>query len=410
MKILYLVHDFFPQFHGGTERYVLNLAKQMQRMGHSTSVLTYGLKDSTESFTVQRGGALCKTYSYEGIPVISIRHRKIPEDIGLLIEDDEMEITIEAIVREKKFDIIHIAHPLRMGSCYKVAKRLGIPVVLTLTDFWLLCPRGRFYKPDYSLCNSSDDGKKCRGECGLGESTLKRYNDAKRLFETVDVLISPSQFLIEIFRANRWKRQIYHVRHGVDYKYVRPRERARNNPENITFGYAGLVSRFKGVDLLVKSFSAVKSPHIFLNLYGNLIEWEINFCSELNLLIEKDDRVRLMGKYSHDELPRIMSEIDVLVVPSTTLESYGLVVVEGLAYNVPVIASNIVGSAYEYIRHGENGMVFSIHNPLELVDIIKKISEQPAFVEALKSHISPPPRLEEEAFTVEKIYKTLVNR
>ncbi len=409
MKILYLVHDFFPQFHGGTERYVLNIAKQMQRMGHSVSVLTYGMKEPAENFKSLRGGILYNAYHYEGIPVICIRHQKIPEDIGLLIDDHGVEAAVETIIREKGFDIVHIAHPLRMGSCYKAARRLGIPVVLTLTDFWLLCPRGRFYKPDYSLCNSPDGGKKCRRECGLGESMLKRYNEAKLLFESVDALISPSQFLIGILRENGWRRQIHHIRHGVDYKYVKMRGQAGGSREGTVFGYAGLVSRFKGVDLLVKSFSEVDSPGILLNIYGNLIEWEINFCSELNLLLSKDNRVRLMGKYSHDELQRVMGEIDILVVPSTTLESYGLVVIEALAYNVPVIASDIVGSAYEFIQHGKNGMIFSVQKPSELTDIIKEIGDNPSIVEILRSNISPPPRLEEEAFMVEKIYKSILH-
>ena len=40
MKISYVVHDFFPKFFGGTERYVLNIAKQMQRMGYNVKVVT----------------------------------------------------------------------------------------------------------------------------------------------------------------------------------------------------------------------------------------------------------------------------------------------------------------------------------------------------------------------------------
>jgi hypothetical protein len=50
MKILFVVHNFFPKFFGGTERYVLNMAKQMQRMGNSVKVLTYGILDPPEIF------------------------------------------------------------------------------------------------------------------------------------------------------------------------------------------------------------------------------------------------------------------------------------------------------------------------------------------------------------------------
>jgi glycosyltransferase involved in cell wall biosynthesis len=115
----------------------------------------------------------------------------------------------------------------------------------------------------------------------------------------------------------------------------------------------------------------------------------------------------MMGKYEHQDLPRVMSEIDVVVVPSSTLESYGLVVVESMAYGNPVIASDIVGSAYEYIRDGENGFIFPVHEPGVLRDLIEKISNDHSIVEKLRSNISLPPRIEEEAFMVESIYKRL---
>ena len=41
MKILYVVHQFFPNHITGTERLTLNIAKQIQRMGHEVTVLTY---------------------------------------------------------------------------------------------------------------------------------------------------------------------------------------------------------------------------------------------------------------------------------------------------------------------------------------------------------------------------------
>lgn len=407
MKILYVVHDFFPHFYGGTERYILNLSKQMQRMGHSVTVLTYGLMEPLESFSADTESLPIKHYFYDGVPVVSIRHKAMPADLGFVIDDRVMERAVERILQKKSFDLMHIAHPMRIASAYRAAKRVCVPVVLTLTDFWLLCPRGRFYKPDYSPCNSPDSGGKCVRECAVDVSILKRYEDAKKLFESVDVLISPSKFLMGVFKANGWRRKIYHVKHGVDYRYVRPYGPGRKHSGKVTFGYMGVVGRFKGVDLLVKAFSEAGSSDVLLKIYGNIVG-EPDFSSELRLAAERDERISLMGKYSHDDLPRIMNEIDILVVPSSTLESYGLVVVEGLAYNVPVIASDIVGSAYEYIRHGENGMIFSMHNPSELTDIIRQIAEQPALIGSMRSHISAPPRLEEEAFTVEKIYRTFI--
>ena len=41
MNILYILHQFFPMHYTGTERHTLDMAKQMQKMGHYVTVLTY---------------------------------------------------------------------------------------------------------------------------------------------------------------------------------------------------------------------------------------------------------------------------------------------------------------------------------------------------------------------------------
>ena len=47
MKVLIVSHQFFPEFYTGTERFSLNLAHQLQRMGHGVEVVTYGVKDDS---------------------------------------------------------------------------------------------------------------------------------------------------------------------------------------------------------------------------------------------------------------------------------------------------------------------------------------------------------------------------
>jgi glycosyltransferase involved in cell wall biosynthesis len=406
MKILFVVHDFFPKFFGGTERYVLNMAKQMQRMGNNVKVFTYGVADPPDVFSPQNA-ILHRTYVFEGIPVICIRHREIPPDQGYRVSDDIAE-DVAAILKTEKPDVIHVAHPMRLSAVVSAAKLIGIPVILTITDFWLLCVRGRFFKPDYSLCNSSEGGHKCKLQCYVDDSIFDRNNNAKHLFDSVDMRIAPSRFLIEIFKANKWDNPIQHINHGMDYKYVMPSRRSKRPGEPVIFAYLGVVSRFKGIDLLIDSFKKVKSSNIRLHIYGNCVgdDGTIDLLREAEI---EDIRIRSMGQFNHDELPGILNQVDMVITPSTTLESYGLVVIESLAFGVPVIASDIVGSAYEFIKHGSNGMIFSIHNPEELVEIISKIGQQPAIIDDLKVNITPPPRLEEEAFTVERIYKSVIN-
>ena len=298
---------------------------------------------------------------------------------------------------------------MRLSYFVGAAKQIGIPVVLTITDFWLICARGRFFKPDYSPCNSPQEGRKCQVQCGFDDSIFVRSSNARKIFDSVDARIAPSKFLIEIFRANGWDKPITHINHGVDYRYVIPQKRAKDPEAPVTFAFMGVVGEFKGINLLVKAFKSVTSPNIRLNIYGNCIDIDgtIDFVRNAEF---KDQRIKVMGRFSHDELLHILNQVDIVVVPSTTLESYGLVVVESLAYGVPVIASDIVGSAYEFIKNGENGFIFSAQKPEELAGIIKKIGDQPSVLETLRSNISLPPRLEEEAFMLEKIYKSVVGQ
>jgi len=147
MKILYVVHQFFPLFHTGSERLTLDTAKQMQRMGNFVTVLTYAPNPPIEKTQSQSTKAdegfeqldkflMKKEYQFGTIPVIAIKYTK--HTLGFEIFDPNMEKQMSEIV--KKFDLIHFTHPMFFCSALKACKKLGIPTVLTISDTWLLSP------------------------------------------------------------------------------------------------------------------------------------------------------------------------------------------------------------------------------------------------------------------------------
>ena len=100
MKILYVVHQFFPLFHTGSERLTLDTAKQIQRMGNYVSVLTYEpnppidknqkeRKNNDEGFQRLDKNLLKKEYQVETIPVIAFKYAK--HTMGFQIFDSNME-------------------------------------------------------------------------------------------------------------------------------------------------------------------------------------------------------------------------------------------------------------------------------------------------------------------------------
>ncbi len=407
MRILYVIHDFFPRFYGGAERYVLNLGQQMQRLGHNVKVLTYGLDESTASFSSQVGPLLLRSYFHDGIEVLSIRHPVPPPDVQFRIEDEGVASAVGLLLERNRTEIVHIAHPMRVASSRLAAQRRGIPVVMTLTDFWLPCPRGRFFKIDFSPCSSPEGGRKCIRECQVPGTAIERYSQALDMFSGAEALLAPSRFLIGVFARCGWSRAIARIPHGVDYRLVRPLPATPLGGRKLRFGYIGVLKKFKGIDLLLRSFKAVGGDDVELVLHGTLAGDE-GFRPELEALVAEDPRVRLLGRYDHEDLAAVMAGIDVMVVPSTTLDSYGLVVVESLAYGVPVIASDMVGAAHEFLRDGENGFVFPVEAPERLRELLEMVARDPAVVDRLRAGITLPPRIEEEAFMVESVYSRLL--
>jgi glycosyltransferase involved in cell wall biosynthesis len=340
------------------------------------------------------------------VEVLSLRHRVVPRLVDFTIENEAVAEAIESIIEKDRIEVVHIAHPMRMASACRAARNKGVPVVMTLTDFWLPCPRGRFFKIDLSPCSSPENGRKCVHDCLLPEATPQRYREALHVFESADALIAPSRFLVGVFERCGWRRSITCIPHGVDYRLVTPSHPPRADGR-VRFGYIGVLRKFKGVDLLLRSFRAVERDNVELRLHGTLAGDE-EFRPELQALVAADPRTRLLGRYDHEDLPAVMAGIDVMVVPSTTLESYGLVLVESLAFGVPVIASDMVGSAYEHLRDGENGFLFPVERPERLRELLDQVAADPAIVDRLRAAITLPPRIEEEAFMVESIYKRLV--
>ena len=171
MKILFVVHQFFPLFHTGSERLTLDTAKQIQRMGNYVTVLTYEPnppiegnktnnqeKEKQTDFVKLDKNLMKKEYQYETVPVIAFKYTK--HTLGFRIFDPNMEKHMYDVV--KNFDVVHFTHPMFFCSALKACKKLGIPTVLTTSDTWLLSPRS-LVTSDFQLCNGPEEGKNLCG-------------------------------------------------------------------------------------------------------------------------------------------------------------------------------------------------------------------------------------------------------
>ncbi|MCI0614630.1 glycosyltransferase, partial [bacterium] len=85
------------------------------------------------------------------------------------------------------------------------------------------------------------------------------------------------------------------------------------------------------------------------------------------------DKVLFLGKL--DNVPTLMGCADVFLLPSE-FESFGLVALEAMSCEVPVVATN-VGGIPEVVKHGETGFLGELGNVNQMAEQVLTILKNP---------------------------------
>jgi glycosyltransferase involved in cell wall biosynthesis len=148
--------------------------------------------------------------------------------------------------------------------------------------------------------------------------------------------------------------------------------------------FIGRQARYKGVDVLVRAMTSVwdRRPDAYVILAGSRTE----FSNEVEQLVQalppaKRDRVIISYGFSEEEKPQWFAACDVFVTISTD-ESFGIVFVEAWACGKPVIGGRI--NAVEcVIRDGEDGFLVPCREPAPLASAIERLLDDDALRERM---------------------------
>jgi glycosyltransferase involved in cell wall biosynthesis len=410
MKVHYLIHQFYPEYQPGTEKFIYNMAFMTQKSGHKVKVVTYGFYDRS-FFDQEDKRIIWKEFIYNGIPVLAFQFIEQPMDLHISLADDAAYDFAKRIIKKEAPDVIHMGHPMRVYQFFKAAKELNVPVVTSLTDFFLICPRVILSPTRDSLCSGPEKGEACKRLCGgLGERfLLDRLSVGEQIVRSADVIVSPSKFLAQIFLNEIEGSQIFVNNHGVRYANIKQNQKVYTQSSPIVFGFTGYIQYHKGVHLLIKAFSAIDNRDVRLVIYGPGDE---GYMDQLYEIAHGDDRIEFKGPFSSEQLADIYQEIDVLVTPSICYENYPLVLHEALASNVPVIASDLGGLA-EKINNGVNGLTFVPGDVDDLRDKMASILNDREVLNRYKQNIKSGPNIpnvEQEAYWYQRVYRSLNDR
>ena len=143
----------------------------------------------------------------------------------------------------------------------------------------------------------------------------------------------------------------------------------REEKRERTFLFSGSLIGRKGVDLLAAAFVrlAQEVSHVRLRIVG---EGEMREALAQTLR-PVSEQVEFVGFRDWEQLPAEYARADVLCVPSR-YDGWGLVVPEGLAAGLPVIATDRMGAALEFVESGRNGWLIRAGDEEALLEAMRE--------------------------------------
>ena len=376
MRILLVNYRYFIS--GGPEKYMFNIKKMLEDNGHEVIPFSIHSNKNVETeysrYFVEPIGSRDATYFEE----CKKTPRVIWQMLSRSIYSVEVEKAIRKEIEEVKPDLVYIIHFVNKlsPSVIRGAKKMGKPVVLRLSDYFLLCPRFDFMyeKKPCEECLHKGYRTCIQRRCVKGSlfASMVRVFSMKihsllNIYKDVDAFITPSEFL---------KNKL--VENGFDREKINciPTFTASKSevgePRIGKYGlYFGRISEEKGVETVVQAFEMLPDHHV--KIMGDPTTEEakrlIRYVEEKNL-----QNIEFVGFKSGVELEEIIKGSRYTLIPSVWYDNLPNTALESFQYSKPVIASNI-GSLPELVLDGVNGYLFEAGNAEELRDKVLLLAD-----------------------------------
>jgi len=429
---------------GGTEVYAFDLARSLRRQGHEVAVLT------------RQADAGCAEYSVandvvDGIAVARINNTFLH---AASFEDTYRNATIEEIAARVidgfQPDVVHVHHLTCLSTgIVGLCRRRGIPAIVTLQDYWLLCHRGQLLDLDLARCEGpqADRCASCAGvaasplpalhhvartlraverrlpprlgtmqrrlltmaarrrpPAGASGVTAARLKEARSVWDAATCLLAPSQTVFDRFvrfgaAASKMRRQ----EQGIDLS--RFQGVARASADRLRLGFVGSLMVSKAPHLLLEAAAGLPPGRVSVTVAGGLTAYhgDDTYASRIRPLLEQPG-VRWMGVVAHERVPVLLSGIDVVVVPSIWIENSPFVIKEAQAAGAVVVASRLGGMA-EAVSDGETGLLFEPGSAGDLRRVLSRLLDEPDLLGRLRARTPPVKSIDDDAAWTARVYE-----
>ncbi len=462
IRILLAVHKFFPKHRAGTEVLTLKVAQELLQRGYEVLVVAGNPPDVDARHAA---GERTSDYIHDGVPVHVVEEPLRLEGYTFKHEfwHEGIARHFESIVDRFKPDLVHVFHAQNLSaSMIEVAARKSIPAVFSAMDFWFVCPVVQLKRPNGAICRGPSAGAANCLTCytpqlfppveQFAEAVERKYSACSKLLSALPGVVRnismralygtyisgkvpaavqatverpkvlrnaanqfqkimvPTKIMRDIFIENGIREDlIQHVPFGIDTAPLLPFQNKKPS-DTLRFGFIGTFFEHKGVDLLIEAFGKLPgSARASLTLYGDLEQFP-----DYGRYLEKcagragvnTPKIRFAGTFPNAELGEVMTELDVLVVPSRWYENTPLVIQSALATKTPVIATNLGGMS-ELVKHDVNGLLFDLNDAGSLCDQLLRLLNEPSLLPRLKTGIVPERTVSQMVDDIESVYRSV---
>lgn len=387
MHILKIIHGFPLLYNAGSEVYSETITKQLSKK-NKVSVFTREENPYAPDFQIR------KESRNENLDIYFINNPQGKDGY----RNQKIDVVFSDLLIKLEPDIAHIGHLNHLSTgIVDVLKENKIPIIFTLHDFWLMCPRGQFLtrsiglENNFKVCNKQEDSK-CASDCyrvyfsGKDSEEQKdlnnwtdwigrRMKETKSIIDKVDLFLAPAKYLMNRFTNdfNIPKDKIKYLDYGFNTSYLEPVRKDRN--DIFTFGYIGTHIPAKGINLLIEAFMLIEQPTKLL-IYGRDNGQSTNALKQL--ACEAKNEIIFLPEYKNQNIVKeVFSKVDCIVVPSIWVENSPLVIHEAQACHIPVITADC-GGMKEYVHHNVNGLLFEHRNVNSLYQMMNKAVSTPS--------------------------------
>lgn len=286
---------------GGVRRHVTGLSRALLDRGHDVEIIAPDGDDA---------GSAALERDHADVPLHSVGASLPIRDSGSLVPvalSPAAAARTARLVRDPRYDLVHVHEPMIPAVALTAATTSRAPVVGT---FHMFAVRQRWYRPFAPLARRVIPRLAAR----IAVSEAARWHVARTVPERYEV-----------------------IPNGIDVASFATAD-AERTPDRILF--VGRAEPRKGLEVLLQAFARVPAG-VHLQLAG-VSEEELESSTD-GISADVADRIHPLGLVAEDELAELLARAAVLCVPSLQGESFGIVLLEGMAAGTPVVASDVPG-------------------------------------------------------------------